>query len=526
VSIEAVPSSYTAALAAPHSLASEAGLGAYRDGGNAIDAAIAAAAVLTVVYPHNVTLGGDLVALVRTPDGKVSCVNASGWAAAATAADSLRTRHGSTMPTLGADAVTVPGGVRGWEVLRTFGARLTWGATLRPAQTAAETGAPVSPSLAAHIADADPDLGEDFERVFRPNGEPRRVGDLFVQPELADSIGELRENGPDDFYEGDLSLRMVDYLRGRGSLLAADDFAAFRPEIVPPLELTFRGINVMTSPPNTHGFLLLRALKAIDGLGIVDPLGEGLGTFMSVLRHGNETRSRLLADPRHQPWSMDSLVHDVNTVASKPDSEVDQARIAHGDTVGIAAADSDGYAISLIQSVYHSFGSGLIDPDTGILFQNRGSGFSLRDESPNVIAPRKRPAHTLMPVITTQTGRLKHVLATMGGQGQPQILAQVLLRAMDGASAEDAIAAPRAVVGRQIDGYSSDTVAFEEDLAATARSSLAASGLPGVEVARHTEGLGQTNAVFASQNGSMTAASDPRSDGAAFVANYQRRTSG
>jgi gamma-glutamyltranspeptidase/glutathione hydrolase len=266
----------------------------------------------------------------------------------------------------------------------------------------------------------------------------------------------------------------------------------------------------------------LRALAALDRRGIVDPLGRDLGTLVEVFRDGNELRSRALADPRAEAVDFKSLVHG-DPEGATSNSEIDVADVAHGDTVGIAAADSDGYAVSLIQSVFHSFGSGLIDPQTGILFQNRGSAFSLDARSPNVIAPRKRPAHTLMPVLTTQAGTPKHVLATMGGQGQPQILAQVLLRLIEGESAEGAIAAPRAVVGRQIDGYPANTVAVETDVDAVARRALAASDLPVVEVPRHTEGLGQTNAISISDDRSMTAASDPRSDGAGIVAHFPRR---
>jgi gamma-glutamyltranspeptidase/glutathione hydrolase len=178
--------------------------------------------------------------------------------------------------------------------------------------------------------------------------------------------------------------------------------------------------------------------------------------------------------------------------------------------------------VSLIQSVYHAFGSGLIDPDTGILFHNRGTGFALDGNSPNVIAPRKRPLHTLMPVMTLHEGQARHVLSTMGGQGQPQILAQVLLGALNGAGAEEAVAAPRAVVGLQSEGATADSVTVESDMPATARAAIARSGLTPVDVAPHTEALGQANVVFADTKGSMTAASDPRSDGAAVVAHYPR----
>jgi gamma-glutamyltranspeptidase len=516
---------FTGALATPHALATEAGMRAYRDGGNAIDAAVVAAAVLTVVYPHNVALGGDLIALIRTPDGTVNCVNASGWAGAAADVGILRARHGRSLPARGVDAVTVPGGVRGWEALRRFGARLTWDRSLESAEATARAGVPVAPSLATHIADAEnADLvgSEDFDRVFRPNGQSLRVGDALVQPALANTFAALRRNGPGEFYDGELAERTVAYLRSRGSDVAAEDFAEFQPEKVEPISVDFAGLTVHTSPPNTHGFLLLRALRAVDELGITDPLGDGLGALLRVFHQGNALRTDLLADPRFADVDVAALIGGGLAELAELGGQSEPALVPHGDTVGVAAADGDGYAVSLIQSVYHAFGSGLIDPATGILFHNRGTSFSLDDSSPNVIAPRKRPVHTLMPLMTTHQGAVRHVLATMGGQGQPQILAEVLLRALGGVGAEAAVSAPRAIVGLQVDGGTADSVTVESDMPTAAIASVGRAGLATTEVAAHSEALGQTNVVFADNGGSMTAASDPRSDGAAVVAHYPR----
>ena len=520
------PSSFTAALATPHALATEAGMRADRDGGTAIDAAIAAAAVLTVVYPHNVALGGDLIALVRTPDDTLRCVNASGWAAAAVDADALRARHGRWLPARGADSVTVPGGVRGWEALRRFGARLSWERTLESAEVAARAGVPVARSLAGHLADrenADLVGEEEFDGLFRPDGEPLAEGETLRQPALADTFEALRSRGPDDFYDGDLAACLVGYLRSRGSVLDRSDFADYRPESVAPVSAEFDGLTVSTSPPNTHGFVLLRALRAVTELGIEDPLGTGMGRLLRLFHRGNALRAERLADPRFSDVDVAALVEgdlaSLTELGATPDAP---AMVPRGDTVGIAAADGDGYAVSLIQSVYHAFGSGLVDPTTGVLFHNRGTGFSLDGVSPNVIAPRKRPAHTLMPVMTTRGGAVQHVLATMGGQGQPQILAQVLLHALGGASAEVAVSAPRAVVGLQTDSGTADSVVAEADLPDAAATSITAADLRSVAVPAHTEALGQSNVVIVDAAGSMAAASDPRSDGAALVAHYPR----
>ena len=522
-----VPESFTAALASPHTLATEAGMRAYRDGGNAIDAAIAAAAVLTVVYPHNVALGGDLVALVRTPDGRVRCINASGWAGAAVDTADLRARFATALPIRGPHSITVPGGVRGWESLRRIGARLPWGVTLRDAQRHAESGSPVARSLAAHLRDPENnDLfgTADFDRVFRPRGRCLQAGQNFVQPALAQTFAALSADGANSFYDGTLTESMLSFLRGRGSALTAADFATYEPEVVEPLTLSFRGLTVLTSPPNTQGFILLRALSAIENVALTDPLGNELGTLLRIFQHSNLLRAEHLADPRTVPVDVAALVHDNLEAFThlEPRPEPETVLVPHGDTVGVAAADSDGYAVSLVQSVFHAFGSGMIDPHTGVLFHNRGSSFVLNESSPNVIAPRKRPAHTLMPAMTTQGGAIRHAFATMGGQGQPQIITQVLLRVMAGEELGSAIAAPRAIVGHQVDGATASSALIESDLGRLARESIAQEELLARFTPAHTESLGQTNAVVANPEGSLTAAADPRADGAGVVAHYPR----
>ncbi len=484
-----------------------------REGGTAIDAAIAAAAVLTVVYPHNVALGGDLFALIRTPDGTVRCVNASGWAPAAVDAADLRDRHGDWLPARGADPVTVPGGVRGWEAMRGFGSRVSWGTALAAAEAVARDGVAVAPSLATHLDDVENhDLigTEDFDRVFRPRGALLSRGEVLRQPELAATFATLRSQGPDAFYRGELAEQMVNYLRSRGSRFDVGDFADFRPEVQAPLQAEFGELTVLTSPPNSQGLVLLHALGVVRDSALEDPVGAAMGDLLRAFHGGNEFRDNRLADPRFAGVDQ----HPGPVPAAPPG-------VPRGDTVGIAAADGEGYAVSLIQSVYHAFGSGLIDPVTGVLFHNRGCGFSLNPASPNVIAPRKRPAHTLMPAMTVRQGRVEHVLATMGGQGQPQILGQILLRAVGGAGAIEAVAAPRAIVGNQ-SGGGPDTVTVEADLAPPALASIRRAGFFPVEVAPRTESLGQANVVFVDPTGAMTAASDPRSDGAAVVVHYPR----
>jgi gamma-glutamyltranspeptidase/glutathione hydrolase len=437
----------------------------------------------------------------------------------------MRATHGDHLPVRGADSVTVPGGVRGWETLHGFGARLPWDRLLRPAEQAAERGVPVAESLDRHLRDPEnTDLFgmADFDRVFRPGGRPMGRGEWLRQPALAATLRTLAGAGPDEFYAGGIADRTVQYLRSHGSVLEAADFADFRPEITDPIATEFHGLTVLTSPPNTHGFVMLRALAAIRDLGLDAPLGADAGTVMRVFHHANRLRSTRLADPRLARVDVPALVSDDLATAAPLGSTTGVPAVPRGDTVGVAAADGDGFAISLIQSVYHAFGSGLIDPQTGILFHDRGTSFALDPRSPNVLAPRKRPLHTLMPVLTTRGGAVGHVLATMGGQGQPQILTQVLLRMVDGASAADAVAAPRAVVGHQLAGCTDDTVLVETGTDPTTLAALAASGLDVVETPRHTEGLGQANVVQVGDDGQLVAASDPRADGSGVVAQFPR----
>ena len=521
---------FTGAVATPHTSATDAAQRVYRDGGSAVDAAIAAAATLTVVYPQNVALGGDLIALVRNPDGIIRCVNASGWSPQTTDPDVVRSRHSSGfLPFRGVETITVPGGVGGWERMRGLGGRLPWERLLQDAEESAERGVPVSASLADHIVDpehADLFGMPDFDRVFRPGGQPLRVGELFAQPALAETFRILRREGPGSFYEGTLARRTVAFLRSRGSGLADDDFAAFAPEVTDPVSVAFRGLTVSTSPPNTHGFVLLRALRALDALGTTDPLGDDLGAVMRIFHHANDLRSKYLADPRRSVVDVDELVHaDLRATSKLGVASERTTPVPHGDTVGISTADSDGYAVSLIQSVYGGFGSGIIDPETGVLFQNRGTSFSLDESSPNVIGPRKRPAHTLMPTMTTQGTSVRHILSTMGGQGQPQIIAQMLLRILSGVGPEMAVAAPRAIVGVQFDGNTTESVSVETGLPASAYASLERTGLDIGRVPAHTEAMGQSNIVVVGDDGSMTATSDPRSDGSGSVVSYSRHPS-
>ncbi|GAA1317939.1 gamma-glutamyltransferase family protein [Leucobacter albus] len=504
------------AISTSHHLATEAGAAVLRAGGNAIDAAITAAATLCVVYPNNVALGGDLVAIVRSPDGKIRFLNATGTAPAGQSLEALRERHGDALPLRGIDTVTVPGGVRGWEALHELGGSRTWAQHLEPAIAFARDGFPNSRSVARELRAAQPEFSRDpgAREVFYPNGAPLAEGEQLVQPALARSLQQLAEGGPDAFYSGDLASSWVAGLAARGSKITVADTAAYRPFWDEPIETEFRGLRVLTGPPNTSGFMFLRALNAITD-GIEDPLGAGAGELARAFYESNLVRTQLLSDPTFDGATGEQLV-----AAAAPDRPIRGDAKASGDTVGFSAVSADGWAVSFINSVYWDFGSYILEPETGIIFQNRGTSFSLDPESPNAFAPGKRPRHTLMPVMVLDGDDLRYVPATMGGAAQPQVHTHLLQRMLAGEEPASATHAPRWMV-EEVTGDTQASVVAEADVPESARAAIQAAGFALVTVPSRDESLGHSNVVRIDRDDEgaigYTAASDPRSDGSAIV---------
>jgi gamma-glutamyltranspeptidase len=499
------------AVATSHHAATDAGARALELGGTAVDAAIAAAAALCVVYPNNVALGSDLVALVRDPSGRTRFVNATGRAARGETLDELRRRHGDEMPVRGVDTVTIPGALRGWSTLADIGGSLSWSERLEPARILARTGHPVARSVARAIASERHDLEgfDGWSTTFLPGGHALAEGDLLVQPQLADTLDRIAAIGPSAFYEGDLAGRWISALRRAGSKLDEDEVAAYQATVGQPLLGTVLGHDVLTGRPNTQGFALLRTLRGLELLSPTDPLGADAGALAMLFRDANRVRAAYLADP---DVGMDG--EQLLTVETPGPLPIPPN--AQGDTVGLVAVSDDGWAVSLIQSVFEPFGSGVLDPDSGVLFQNRGSSFSLDASHPAAFAGGRRPPHTLMPVLVERDGSLAYATATMGGQAQPQIHAQLLLRLFGGASATDATSAPRWIVGRQEGPDTAESLIMEADLPESSRRSLLATQLVPRTVSAHSEIVGHSNVIRVQPDG-YDAASDPRSDGSARV---------
>ncbi|HET9720364.1 MAG TPA: gamma-glutamyltransferase [Solirubrobacteraceae bacterium] len=513
-------------IATPHHSASEAGAEALAAGGTAVDAALAAAAVLTVVYPHNCALGGDLFALLRQPGGTVHAINASGTAPARTQPAGSTGRQRS-LPLLGVETITVPGLVAGWGRLHELGARLAWPDALAAATRLAADGAPVAPGLADAIG-ALPSLESNpalFE-LLAPGRTRLRAGEMLVQSRLAATLERLARGGPREFYCGEIAAELAGGLSRLGSRISPEDLAGYAIREDPPLRAEIGACELVTCAPNSSGVLLSQALLALAATGRRDPLGHDAGVLAAIFAAGSEQRERMLGDPEAHPFEPDPWLGEqrIEQIArdalalgggSGPALPVSSSPRPGGDTVGIVALDSEGRAVALIQSLFHSFGAQVLEPSTGILLHNRGAGFSLERDHPNALGPGRRPAHTLMPVLVEREGRLLGVLGAMGGRIQPQAHAQVLLRMIAGTSPEQAVAAPRFAVGPMELGEPPGTARFEEDCDPAVPAALTSAGFDPVAVPVHSDYLGHVQAIWT--EGEPRAGSDPRADGSAVT---------
>jgi gamma-glutamyltranspeptidase/glutathione hydrolase len=510
------------AIASPHHAATEAGVQALREGGNALDAAVAAAAALAVVYPHNCAIGGDLIALVRRPDGSVVSVNGSGASAAATSTAALRAEH-ARMPIAGSATVTVPGMVGGWGAVLSLGGRRPLADALEAAIVFAEEGVPVARSLAGQIQARHRELAADegCRALFFNHGAPLSEGSSLRQPALARSLQAIALEGPPALYGGEVGSHLIAGLRSLGSRLTTEDLTAHETDVAPPIGARWRDLDVLTAPPNSQGFVLLEILSALEAFGqAFEPQAADAGLLARLFALVSFERERYLGDPRFVDVPCRELLsaHHAHALARKASSgrslatEPGSNRMAGGDTVAVVAADGEGFAVSLIQSLFWSFGACILEPTTGILCHNRGAGFSLDARSPNVLEPSKRPAHTLMPVLLSDGNRLVGVNGTMGGYAQPQIHAHLLLAAAAGATAAEAVRLPRWTVATADKGEG--VVVAESDVSEAAIKSIEAAGFNLQRVGQLDETVGHAQSI-AVVGGGYVAGSDPRADGLA-----------
>jgi oxamate amidohydrolase len=508
------------ALATPHRLATEAGLGAIRAGGTAIDAALAAAAMLAVVYPHQCSIGGDAFALVSEPSGRVVAINGSGRAPRALEAAAVRVDH-DRMPVTGPLSITVPGVLGAWDTIHGFGGRLGLPSALGPAIARARDGTPVSRSLRLALELDAPTLkaAPGIADIFFADGAPLPESAVFRQPSLARTLAALAAGGVGAFYDGDIGERFIRGLRGLGSPLQTSDLAEHETTSGEPLTGGYRGWEVLTTPPNTQGFILLEILAALEGaVPGFDPTGPAAPRVARLFGLANADRDRLLADsdvpveallaPDHVGWLRAAM--DRGGLGPQPSRPEPVGR----DTVAICAADDAGWGVVLIQSVFHSFGARILEPGTGIVAQNRGAGFSLSPGTPHLLAPGRRPPHTLMPVMVRRRGQVAYLSGTMGGKAQPQIQAELLGRLLDlGHGPAETVNAARWVLGGLEVGSAEGVVRLEARIGSM-RAGFEQAGFETEALSDFDEEVGQAQVIAVTDAG-FAAASDPRSDGAA-----------
>lgn len=510
-------------VTAPHFLAAQAGCDVLKDGGNAVEAAVAVAATLAVVYPHMTGIGGDSFWLVAEPDGMIHSVHGCGGAAAK--ADLALYAGLDAVPTRGPLAAnTVAGTLSGWAaILESDGGNLPLSRLLRDAIHHAETGVAVTSGGAAIATAKGGELRVQpgaYAAIFEPEDHPLREGDLLRQPALAATLRMIADNGPTDFYIGALADLVTQDLAELGSPVGRDDLAAHRATRPTPLTTRITGIDLYNSAPPTQGFASLMILALFDRLRATEADGfDHVHGLVEATKQAFLLRDTHVGDPAFHDFDYQGLLGDPAALDAIAAS-IDPARAmprprpsAQGDTCWFAAADRDGRVVSAIQSTYHEFGSGLVLPRTGITWQNRGSSFRLAADGWNALRPGRKPFHTLNPALARfDDGRLM-AYGTMGGEGQPQTQAALFTRyARFGVDLQQAISAPRWLLGRTW-GENSTTLKLEDGFDDTLYADLAAAGHDVERVGPLTAMMGHAGAIVRHTDGRLDGATDPRSDG-------------
>lgn len=448
-----------------HPLAAQAGLQMLLKGGNAIDAAIAGAAAITIVEPVSCGIGGDAFAIVW--DGKqLHGLNSSGPAPAAWDVAYFENKYGTgpdglaRRPMRGWDTVTVPGVVAGWAALHEKFGKLPFEQLFEPAIEIARRGFVVPPVVAEKWARAVPELKDQpgFADTFMPDGRAPGVGELFRAPQMASTLERIAATRGRDFYEGDLAERIVAAARQGGAVMTMDDLRAFAPEWVAPISKDYQGYTLHEIPPNGQGIAALIALGIAERFGLRDIPVDSVQSWhiqIEAMKLAFADIYRYVADPRRMEVTpaqmLDDAYLDSRARLIRPDrvSEPQPGRPAAGGTIYLTAADEQGNMISFIQSNYMGFGSGVVVPDTGISLQNRGVGFSMDRKSANVVQGGQRPFHTIIPGFLTQDGRPVMSFGVMGGDMQPQGHLQTVVRMIDyDQQPQAACCAPRWKVNR------------------------------------------------------------------------------
>jgi gamma-glutamyltranspeptidase/glutathione hydrolase len=518
-------------VAASHPLAAQAGAAVLERGGNAVDAAIAANAVMGLMEPAMNGIGGDLFVLMHEAgSGRTYGLNAGGWSPAGQTIASLKAKGMAEMPGRGIHAVTVPGAVAGWDALRArFGTR-PFSELLAPAIYYAETGFPVTEVVSRGWADATPLLSERpaTARTYLPNGRAPRAGEAFTNPGLAQSLKLIADEGRDGFYTGPTAAAIVRLSEELGGAMTLADLAEYQPEWVEPITTTYRGWTVFEIPPNSQGIAALMMLNLMERYPLAEwgfHSARALHVMIEAKKLAYADLLRYVGDPAFSRIPVAAMLDktraadrakliDMTKAACRVEpSRLDGYTNSQGnDTIYLTAIDKDGNVVSLIQSIYSSFGSGLVPEGTGFALHNRGALFTLEENHPNTLAPRKRPLHTIIPAFMSK-GDVKIGFGIMGGFNQAQAHAQFVANIADyGMTIQQALEAGRFTKG----SFQGCDVDIEALIPADVRRDLGALGHDIEVVPVRTGRFGWGQAVMTDGTGTHYGASEPRHDGAAI----------
>ncbi len=521
------PSSTRGMVTAPHHLAAQAGLAVLRDGGNAIEAALAAAAAIAVVYPHMNSLGGDGFWLIHKPGAAPRAISACGRAGAGVTTDFYRDRGLDAIPLRGPlGACSMAAALSGWDAAhrlsRDWGGKLPLSRLLEEAIFHAAEGFPVTESqsdtTAAKLDELAPQPG--FAQVFLAGGQAPAAGSRFKQPALAETLKAIAAQGPEDFYRGALAQKVAADLARAGSPLTLADLESHQVEEVTPLQVPVTGATLYNMTPPTQGLASLLILALYDRAG---PAAEAEGfdyyhRLVEATKQALILRDREVADPDLMPAPAQDFLSEAAlaplAAAIDPQRALPwPAPPSAGDTVWLGAMDADGISVSYIQSIFWEFGSGLVLPETGIVWQNRGASLTLREGDRRAAGPGRKPFHTLNPAMAVfDDGRVLSY-GCMGGEGQPQTQAALYSRyAVHGQGLQQAITAPRWLIGRTW-GAETTTLKLENRIDPAVAAALAEAGHE-VEMLGAFDGqMGHAGALLRRPGGILEGATDPRSDG-------------
>ncbi len=502
-------------------LAAQAGLDMLKQGGNAVDAALATAICLTVLEPTSNGLGSDAFALIWM-DGQLYGINGSGWSPAALTRDRLRSEGYEEMPLRGWYPVMVPGAPATWaEVHRRFG-KLPFNELFEPAITYAREGFAVMPNLAAMLAysaDAfrpyreNPVFSPLFDTFF-PGGRTPQAGDILTLPELANSLELLRDSHCRSLYEGELAQDIVRWSIETGGLLRADDLSEYRPQWVDPIHTDYRGYDVWEIPPNGHGLVVLMALNIVKGFTFDKQRdnAESIHRQIEAMKLAFVDGRKYIADPRFMKtavsdWLSDSYAEGRRGIISNQALMPEPIDVNSGGTVYLCSADGDGNMVSFIQSNYNGFGSGIVIPGRGISLNDRGHNFSMDAASDNCLGPRKKSYHTIIPGFLTKDGKAVGPFGVMGAFMQPQGQLQVLLNTIDyHLNPQAALDAPR---WQWIGGK---TIEVEPEMPQEVIDGLRARGHD-IVVKGDIQTYGRGQIIWRSEAGVLAGGTEPRADG-------------